>query len=152
LTYSFFPSQQPPQQSQHFKKEKQLQQHDIPQHAHRTIHQRTERRIKPPIIIPAMTGHLRNVSRLSEPSAQLGIETHLQYVLAIQLSQLEKVFFALEISSVMARFPNKLSTTRSPIFLRTLRRMAVDMCGILAQCPMGLEFAVFEKFVSKPSQ
>jgi hypothetical protein len=60
--YFFFPSQQPPQQSQHFKNEKQLQQHDIPQQAHRIMHQTIEKTIKPPTIIAAITGHLLAVS------------------------------------------------------------------------------------------
>jgi ribosomal 50S subunit-associated protein YjgA (DUF615 family) len=41
------------------RQEKQEQQQDKPQQAQRMIHQITEKMIKPPTIITAMTGHLK---------------------------------------------------------------------------------------------
>jgi hypothetical protein len=56
----FLPSQESPQQSQQLRQRKHVQQQDIPQHAHRTMHVTMERSTRPAIIIAAMTGHLAN--------------------------------------------------------------------------------------------
>ena len=51
----------PPQHEvQHLK---QQQAHSAPQHMHRAMQVITEKRMRPPIMIAAMTGHLRNVSK-----------------------------------------------------------------------------------------
>jgi hypothetical protein len=57
--------------------------------------------------------------------------THLQYVLAMQLSQLEKVFLMLSASPMTSLLPSKLSRTISPTPLLILRCIAIDKCGIL---------------------
>jgi len=60
------------------------------------MHVTIERRMRPPIMIAAITGHL-------------------QYVAFIQLSQLEKESLTLLTSSVMPLFPSRLSNNISPI-------------------------------------
>jgi hypothetical protein len=60
---SFFPAQLSPQQSQHFKKEKQLQQHEYPQQQHRAMQVTIERTIRETITMTAMTGHLKTLAR-----------------------------------------------------------------------------------------
>jgi len=57
---SFFPAHESPQQSQHFRKEKQLQQHEYPQQQHRAMHVTMDRIIKDPMTIMIMTGHLKH--------------------------------------------------------------------------------------------
>jgi hypothetical protein len=124
---SRFPSHESPQQSQQDKHRKQVQQQDIPQQQHRTMHVTTERTIKPPIIIAAMTGHL-------------------QYVAAIQLSQLEKVFLTLETSEVIdlgsevAVLLKSPSATKSTTPHRKLLVIAVVMCGISTLCKRNHQF------------
>jgi hypothetical protein len=136
----FFPAQESPQQSQHFRKEKQLQQQDMPQQAHRIIHQRMEKTMRPPIIIMTMTGHLQIVSKASgqreraRGSGPEGGGTNLQYVACMQLLQLENEFLTLETSPMMllaCLFLSRPSNTISATPLLTLLRIAVSMEGIL---------------------
>jgi hypothetical protein len=80
--------------------------------------------------MPIITGHLGSVNEsLGRSSFQA--QTYLQYVFAIQLLQLEKVFLTLSSDDVADLLPSKLSKTISLTPLRTLRCMAAVMCGIL---------------------
>lgn len=68
---------------------------------------------------------------------------HLQYVAAIQLSQLEKVFLTLETSEVIdlgsevAVLLKSPSATKSTTPHRKLLVIAVVMCGILTLCKIN---------------
>jgi hypothetical protein len=83
------------------------------------MHVTIEITINPPITIAAITGHL-------------------QYDCAIQLSQLENVFFTLETSDVID-LGRRLFTNISPTPLRKLEAMASLMCGILIMGKRNIE-------------
>ncbi|MBE3049857.1 hypothetical protein IMZ48_46645 [Candidatus Bathyarchaeota archaeon] len=59
-------SQQPMQLPQHFRQTQHSQQQDTPQQQHRTIHQTTEKRIRLPIMMTAITGHLGHGRQVSK--------------------------------------------------------------------------------------
>ena len=104
------------------------------------MHQTIERTTRDTTIIAIMTGHLGGSSTVL--LSYFCAETHLQYVFAMQLLQLENVFLTLSASSVIDDlFPSKLSKTISLTPLRTLLCMAAVMCGILysPKCNTELE-------------
>lgn len=84
-------SQQPQQLPQHLRQLKHVQQHDRPQKAQRMTHQRMLNMMRPPTMMMAMTGHLRESSGQQRHGQRWKTgKAYLQNEASMQLSQLEK--------------------------------------------------------------
>lgn len=115
----------PPPLQQQVQHRKQQHAHSAPQHMQRAMHVRTEMRMREPMIMPTMTGHLVVVSCavcvcVCVVRGETGQgTTYLQYTLAMQVSHEEKVLRALlkgscraQSEGIVARGNEVYSTSR----------------------------------------